>query len=141
MGGSQKVKKGGNTPTILLTAEPSNFRDVVQQFTGRPKENSIERSLLLKPVPKRPEAKQLSASTCQWFSSLSATSSTSESFSPQLKSSLPLESTLKDRVEDEELSVSNSLIATDFLDLHNDIVVSFDSGELEKEMECFLGYI
>ncbi|GLJ39862.1 hypothetical protein SUGI_0815150 [Cryptomeria japonica] len=139
MGRSKKVKKGGNTPTILLTAEPSNFRYIVQQFTGKPKASSIERSLLLKPVPKRPEVKQLSASTCQWFSSLSSTSSESQSFSPQVRSSLPMESSLKDLLEDEERSVSNSSIIRDFMDLHEDIVVSFDSGEIEKEMENLLG--
>ncbi|GLJ39861.1 hypothetical protein SUGI_0815100 [Cryptomeria japonica] len=141
MGMSKKAKRDEKVPTIFVSAEPSNFRSVVQKFTGRPVENTIEGSLLLKPVPKRPEAKQLSANSCQWLSSLSSTSSESQRFSPQVRSSLSSEYPFIDLEEDEKsssVSDTDFLMFGDFLDLHNDISVGLDVKDLWNGIEGFL---
>ncbi|GLJ39940.1 hypothetical protein SUGI_0816920 [Cryptomeria japonica] len=111
--------------TMFVSADESNFRNIVQQLTGIPTANNssaykkavlIEKPKPFKPVAVRPIAKKLCGNTVSWIDSLM--DCFSQDISPILRTPLCGKSSLiyKSAVKDEEdfmIDFDNSFFSLD----------------------------
>ncbi|GLJ39934.1 hypothetical protein SUGI_0816720 [Cryptomeria japonica] len=95
-----KRRGSSSSSTVIVVADPSTFANVVQQLTGMPKpdiaenreENNgkpMEKPLLIKPVPKRPAAEDVTGKSSPWLSSLVTSSHPHPLLTPPLDTKYP----------------------------------------------------
>ncbi|GLJ39937.1 hypothetical protein SUGI_0816830 [Cryptomeria japonica] len=111
--------------TMFVSADESNFRNIVQQLTGMPTPKNnlaknaelIEKPKVLKPVAMRPTAKKLCGNSCSWINSVM--DSFCEDIPPILRAPLSGKSSLiyKTAVKEEEnfmMDFDNGILSLDW---------------------------